>query len=204
MYNCVNLNCGWAGIGKKGDVCPECHRRLIDVSTREELRKINFQKKTLRKSQEYLKKGNEKKAKELEIEQKAKMEKIEEEKRKKIEEKRKKDQQKKKLEEQKRVQNEKNRISQLLFHETMGDDLLIRTIEFDMNNLARHEAGTGWMRLGTLLSFNSTEQMIGAGFKAIIDQNKVLIKQNELLYRQNKLINAQLEKLNNQFKDIGE
>jgi len=33
------------------------------------------------------------------------------------------------------------------------------------------------------------DQMIGAGFKAIIDQNKILIKQNELIYRELKKIN---------------
>lgn len=46
-----------------------------------------------------------------------------------------------------------------------------------------HEAGTGWMRLGTLLSGNSTDQMLGAGFKALIDQNKITIRQNELILR---------------------
>ena len=53
----------------------------------------------------------------------------------------------------------------------------------DMMNLAMHEAGTGWMRLGTLLSGNSTDQMLGAGFKALIDQNKIIIRQNELILR---------------------
>ncbi len=99
-------------------------------------------------------------------------------------------------------QAENKRLNNLLFHEALPDDELIRSIESDMNNLEAHEAGTAWMRVGTLLSFNSTEQMIGAGFKAIIDQNKILIRQNELLYRQNKLLNANLEKLNNQFDDI--
>jgi uncharacterized protein YacL (UPF0231 family) len=98
--------------------------------------------------------------------------------------------------------DENKRLNKLLFHESITDNELIKSIESDMNNLSGHEAGTKWMRVGTLLSFNSTEQMIGAGFKAIIDQNKVLIKQNELLYRQNKLLNANLEKLNNQFEDI--
>jgi len=53
----------------------------------------------------------------------------------------------------------------------------------DMKNLKAHEAGTAWMRVGSLLSFNSTEQMLGAGFKALIDQNKIIIKQNELLLK---------------------
>jgi hypothetical protein len=58
-----------------------------------------------------------------------------------------------------------------------------------MHNLASHEAGTKWMRIGTLLTLNVTDQMIGAGFKAIIDQNKILIKQDELIYRELKKIN---------------
>lgn len=101
-------------------------------------------------------------------------------------------------------EQEETRLNQLLFHEAITDDELIRSIESDMNNLAGHEAGTKWMRVGTLLSFNSTEQMIGAGFKAIIDQNKVLIKQNELNLRQGKEIVKELKKLNNQFEDIAE
>ena len=52
-----------------------------------------------------------------------------------------------------------------------------------MINLAMHEAGTAWMRLGTLLTFNPTEQLLGAGFKALIDQNKIIIRQNELILR---------------------
>lgn len=52
-----------------------------------------------------------------------------------------------------------------------------------MRNLAMHEAGTGWMRLGTILSMNTTDQILGAGLKAMIDQNKILIRQNELLLR---------------------
>jgi len=53
----------------------------------------------------------------------------------------------------------------------------------DMKNLKAHEAGTAWMRMGTLLSGNSFQQMLGAGFKALIDQNKIIIKQNELLLK---------------------
>lgn len=58
-----------------------------------------------------------------------------------------------------------------------------------MSNLAMHEAGTKWMRAGTLLTFNPTQQMIGAGFKALMDQNKILIKQNELILRELKKLN---------------
>jgi hypothetical protein len=46
------------------------------------------------------------------------------------------------------------------------DDDIRKKIYEDMMNLAMHEAGTGWMRLGTLLSGSSTDQMLGAGFKA--------------------------------------
>ena len=45
------------------------------------------------------------------------------------------------------------------------------------------------MSIGTLLSFNATQAMIGAGFKAVINQNKILIKQNELIYKELKKLN---------------
>lgn len=63
----------------------------------------------------------------------------------------------------------------------------------DMDNLVAHEAGTKWMRVGTLLSFNATQQIVGAGFKAIMDQNKILIRQNELIYRELKKLNKPVE-----------
>lgn len=72
----------------------------------------------------------------------------------------------------------------ILFQEDMTDDEIEQQIYQDMSNLHMHEAGTAWMRAGTLLSMNTTNQMLGAGFKAIIDQNKILIRQNELLLRQ--------------------
>ncbi len=81
----------------------------------------------------------------------------------------------------------------LLFNDSMDDNEIQYTIKKDMLNLNGHEAGTKWMRIGTLLSFNATQQMIGAGFKAIIDQNKILIKQNELLLRELKKSNASLD-----------
>ena len=77
---------------------------------------------------------------------------------------------------------------EFLFTPYMDDESISDEIFKDMQNLANQEAGTKWMRIGTLLSFNSTEQMIGAGFKAIIDQNKLLIRQNELILRELKRI----------------
>jgi uncharacterized Zn finger protein (UPF0148 family) len=71
-----------------------------------------------------------------------------------------------------------------LFLPETTDEEIIQDILEDMGNLAGHEAGTKWMRMGTLLSGNATEQMLGAGFKALIDQNKIIIRQNELILRQ--------------------
>ncbi len=71
----------------------------------------------------------------------------------------------------------------LLVTADMSDEEIRELAEQDMANLAKHEAGTKWMRVGTLLSGSSTDQMLGAGFKAIIDQNKILIRQNELILR---------------------
>ena len=45
------------------------------------------------------------------------------------------------------------------------------------------------MRAGTLLSMNTTEQMIGAGFKALINQQKIVIRQNEQILRELKKLN---------------
>jgi hypothetical protein len=72
---------------------------------------------------------------------------------------------------------------QLLVTDEMSDEEIKKRIYEDMMNLAGHEAGSGWMRLGTILSGNSTDQMLGAGFKALIDQNKIIIRQNELTIR---------------------
>ena len=71
----------------------------------------------------------------------------------------------------------------LLTSDNMTDDEIKKMIHEGMLDLAQHEAGTGWIRLGTLLSGNSTDQMLGAGFKALIDQNKIIIRHNELMLR---------------------
>ena len=83
----------------------------------------------------------------------------------------------------------------ILFYPNQSNEDICTDIEEDMKNLASHEAGTKWMRIGTLVSLDPTQQMIGAGFKALIDQNKILIKQNELLRRQNEEI---IKLLNNE------
>ncbi len=72
--------------------------------------------------------------------------------------------------------------SSILISPHMTDEEIENKIAEDMANLAMHEAGTAWMRLGTLLG-TATDQMMGAGFKALIDQNKIIIRQNELLLR---------------------
>lgn len=72
---------------------------------------------------------------------------------------------------------------ELLVTEDMTNEDIRQGIYENMMDLASHEAGTGWMRLGTILSGNSTDQMLGAGFKALIDQNKIIIRQNELILR---------------------
>jgi hypothetical protein len=87
------------------------------------------------------------------------------------------------LEQKKFHRKVKEGAKEILISDQMTDEDIKKKIVEDMMNLAMHEAGTGWMRLGTLLSGNSTEQMLGAGFKALIDQNKIIIRQNELLLR---------------------
>lgn len=86
--------------------------------------------------------------------------------------------------EQKKFQKKiDNGSKEILISDVMTEEEIKQKINRDMMNLAMHEAGTGWMRLGTLLSGNSTDQMLGAGFKALIDQNKIIIRQNELILR---------------------
>ena len=53
----------------------------------------------------------------------------------------------------------------------------------DMNNLATHEAGTGWGQIGIILSGNNTDLMLAQLLKAVVDENKIIIRQNELLLR---------------------
>jgi hypothetical protein len=84
--------------------------------------------------------------------------------------------------ERKSEQKVKEGAKAILISESMTDAEIRSRITEDMKNLAMHEAGTGWMRLGTLLG-SSTDQMLGAGFKALIDQNKITIRQNELILR---------------------
>lgn len=72
----------------------------------------------------------------------------------------------------------------VLFSDEMSDNDIMDKIYVDMANLSMQEAGTKWMHVGALLSFNSTQQIIASGFKAIIDQNKLIIRQNELILRE--------------------
>ncbi len=86
------------------------------------------------------------------------------------------------------IQHKNALDAKVLISSQMTDEDIINKITEDMENLVMHEAGTAWMRLGTLLSGSSTDAMIGAGFKALIDQNKIIIRQNELLLRNLKRI----------------
>jgi hypothetical protein len=71
----------------------------------------------------------------------------------------------------------------ILASDKMSEEDLRTEIYKDTLNLKMHETGTRWMRVGTLLSGSSTDQMLGAGFKMLVDQNKILIRQNELILR---------------------
>ena len=95
-----------------------------------------------------------------------------------------------KSKEQKRAEKEQQRKEKMLFHDDVSDKSIRNKIYADMDNLKRQESGTGWMRMGTALSLNPTQQMVGSGFKVLIDQNKLIIRQNELIYRELKKLNA--------------
>jgi len=81
----------------------------------------------------------------------------------------------------------------VLFSDEMTDDQIRMLISQDMSNLAIFEAGTAWMSLGTLLSLKATDQMIGSGFKALVDQNKIMIRQNELIIRGLKKLTGKMD-----------
>lgn len=78
---------------------------------------------------------------------------------------------------------ERKRDENRLFTENMESNEIMEKIYSDMDHLALHEAGTGWMKAGAILSMNPTNQIIASGLKSIIDQNKILIRQNELIIR---------------------
>ena len=71
----------------------------------------------------------------------------------------------------------------LLFSDEMTDDQIRMLISQDMSNLAILEAGTAWMSPDALLSLKGTDQIMGSGFKVLVDQNKIMIRQNELIIR---------------------
>jgi len=98
-------------------------------------------------------------------------------------------QSKEEREERKRKKEEDRIKKRRLFNRDTTDNELIEAIEDSQLDLANSEAGTGWMRAGTLLSMNTTEQMIGAGFKALINQQKIVIRQNEQILRELKKLN---------------
>jgi len=80
-----------------------------------------------------------------------------------------------------------------LFSDEMTDDQIRMLISQDMSNLAMLEAGTAWMSPSTLRSLKATDQMIGSGFKALVDQNKIMIRQNELIIRGLKKLTGKME-----------
>ena len=80
-----------------------------------------------------------------------------------------------------------------LFSDEMTDYQIRMLISQDMSNLAMFEAGTAWMSPDALVSLKGTDQMIGSGFKALVDQNKIMIRQNELILRGLKKLTEKME-----------
>jgi hypothetical protein len=75
------------------------------------------------------------------------------------------------------------KTSKFLVTPEMTDQEIVQKIIEDMQNLARHEGGTGWMQLDSILSGSRSDQILISGFKALIDENKIIIRQNELMLR---------------------
>jgi hypothetical protein len=80
-----------------------------------------------------------------------------------------------------------------LFSDEMTDDQIRMLISQDMSNLATHEAGIAWMSPSTFRSLKATDQIIGSGLKALVDQNKIMIRQNELIIRDLKKLAGKME-----------
>lgn len=177
-YMCKDESCEFDKQERKEGYCPECGNKLEKVGFRETMKISNSKRKYKDKIKA------KKKEKEKEIKREAKLKAQQEELK------------KQKARQESLVWNpeEDNDPVPLpkgsLFSPNEGEAQIVSSIYDDMINLYQHEAGTKWMRIGTLLSFNATQQMIGAGFKAIIDQNKIIIKQNELIYRELKKLNS--------------
>lgn len=70
-----------------------------------------------------------------------------------------------------------------LYSDEQSDEDLRKAIYQGMLNLAGHEAGSSWMKWGAILSGSSADQITAAGFKALIEENKILIRQQELMLR---------------------
>lgn len=160
-YMCPDMDCKFNKQERNEGYCPECGAKLKKVGFREALRLATDKKDG---SDVRLEKQEKKERKELEKAEKQRV---------------------------KELEKAEKRLNKLLFHDQTPDPELKRSIEDDMLNLSAHEAGSAWMRAGTLLSFNSRDQMVGAGFKALIDQQKVLIKQNEQILRELKKLNSE-------------
>ena len=213
-WKCPNIKCSWTEYGKEGECCPECKEPLVKMNFGELGTMINakkeYQSDPEKALEKYAKKIEEDKINQIqrsEIEKQRRIEKTEtkEQKRKEKEQKRvektkideqkraekeQKDKEKAKIKEQKRAEKEQRRKEKMLFHDDISDKSIRNKIYADMDNLKRQESGTGWMRMGTALSLNPTQQMVGSGFKVLIDQNKLIIRQNELIYRELKKLNA--------------
>ena len=71
----------------------------------------------------------------------------------------------------------------ILFSPELTNEDLQKRIYQDMLNLDMHEAGTGWAKMGSILSGNSSQLLLAQLLKALVDENKIIIRQNELILR---------------------
>lgn len=163
---CPNPNCPNSK-GVNGDFCPECGTAIREVGFVESGEMIGIKKD--------IKKGKKPPLTPEESQRYIKGETKEEK--------------KQRQKNEKMIKAQQKREKHQLFTEAMSEDEIKNRIYIDMDNLAMQESGTKWMKAGAMLSFNSRDQMIAAGLKAIIDQNKLMIRQNELLLREIKKLN---------------
>ena len=85
--------------------------------------------------------------------------------------------------------------AKILVSEANSDEEISSDIKRALTSLAMLEsASTLFSRSVSYLSKNTAEQLMGLGFKMLIEQNKVIIRQNELALRRMRKIAELLDK----------
>ena len=78
-----------------------------------------------------------------------------------------------------RAKSEQKENDKLLYYDSMQNGEIQNKIKEDMKNLDGHEGGSKWMRIGTLLTLNPTDQIDRCSLKHLLIRTKFLfVKMN--------------------------